>query len=189
MYSLLIDTHSNELVLVLYKDKEQIDIIEEKNIVKQSTIAMPFLEELLNRNNTTIKEIEEVIVVQGPGSFTGIRIGITLAKTLAFCAEIPIYAISSLALLIASNDIDERTWFVVEEKNGYYAAEYGKTKELVSDYIYFNKNDYENFMFSKNVNRNPVMDYNKIYEYAKTKNPSIVHNINPLYVKKIEVQK
>jgi tRNA threonylcarbamoyl adenosine modification protein YeaZ len=51
---------------------------------------------ILKRNNISAKDIGEVVVTIGPGSYTGIRIALTIAKTLAFALDIKIFAVSSL---------------------------------------------------------------------------------------------
>ena len=69
---------------------------QQEAIQKQSELTIPFLQEALNKNNLTLNDIDEVVVTVGPGSFTGIRIGMCVAKVLASMKKIPLKAISSL---------------------------------------------------------------------------------------------
>lgn len=64
-----------------------------------SAQLVPSIRELLAANNTTIVELATIIVTNGPGSFTGIRIGLSTAKGLAEPTSIPILAVSRLAVL------------------------------------------------------------------------------------------
>ncbi len=63
---------------------------------RQSELMAVEVDAILKRNNISAKDIGEVVVTIGPGSYTGIRIALTIAKTLAFALDIKIYAVSSL---------------------------------------------------------------------------------------------
>ncbi|WP_175986497.1 tRNA (adenosine(37)-N6)-threonylcarbamoyltransferase complex dimerization subunit type 1 TsaB [Bacillus sp. Marseille-Q1617] len=67
-----------------------------------SVRAMPAVEQLLKECETEPKELTKIVVANGPGSYTGVRIGVTLAKTLAWSLNIPLIPVSSLAVLAAS---------------------------------------------------------------------------------------
>ncbi len=59
----------------------------------------PFVRELLQENNLTIKDIAAVGVSEGPGSYTGLRVGASLAKGLCFGADIPLIAVGTLDVI------------------------------------------------------------------------------------------
>jgi tRNA threonylcarbamoyladenosine biosynthesis protein TsaB len=52
------------------------------------------VDELLVQNNKTIKELDGILVYEGPGSFTGLRIGITVANAMAYGLNIPVFSSS-----------------------------------------------------------------------------------------------
>ena len=83
MYSLFIDTHIYDIVVILFKNGK----IFKKSIIEKArgSELLPCIKEL-----TDLNDINEIIVVNGPGSFTGIRTGITVAKTIAYVKNIPI---------------------------------------------------------------------------------------------------
>ena len=64
-----------------------------------SRTLMPIVEGILKNTNLTIADMDAIAVAAGPGSFTGIRIGVAAAKGLAFAAEKPAIAISTLAAM------------------------------------------------------------------------------------------
>ncbi|WP_432353165.1 tRNA (adenosine(37)-N6)-threonylcarbamoyltransferase complex dimerization subunit type 1 TsaB [Sporosarcina sp. A2] len=64
--------------------------------------AMPAIEHLLKEANLRPADLEAIAVSQGPGSYTGVRIGVTLAKTLAWTLKIPLVGVSSLEVIAAN---------------------------------------------------------------------------------------
>jgi len=65
-----------------------------------SAQLMPALHEMLSAQGSSAGELEAVVVVHGPGSFTGVRIGVSSAKALAEALNIPLRAVSRLAMLL-----------------------------------------------------------------------------------------
>lgn len=96
MNRLFIDTSTKYLCIGIAKDEKVIYKFQQEAIKKQSELTIPFLQKALKENNLELKDIDEVTVTIGPGSFTGIRIGMCVAKVLASLNNIPLKAISSL---------------------------------------------------------------------------------------------
>jgi tRNA threonylcarbamoyl adenosine modification protein YeaZ len=96
MYSLLLDSANRDLNVGLAKDNQIIDRISYQAWQRQSELMAVEVDAILKRNNISAIDIGEVVVTIGPGSYTGIRIALTIAKTLAFALDIKIYAVSSL---------------------------------------------------------------------------------------------
>ncbi|AMX84752.1 tRNA threonylcarbamoyladenosine biosynthesis protein TsaB [Geobacillus subterraneus] len=67
-----------------------------------SSQAMPAIESLLRQCKVAPGELDLIVVAKGPGSYTGVRIGVTIAKTLAWSLGIPIAGVSSLEVLAAN---------------------------------------------------------------------------------------
>ena len=57
---------------------------------KKTQDVLPFIDELLKEKGKTIQDLTEISVVEGPGSFTGLRVGIAIANTLGTLLKIPI---------------------------------------------------------------------------------------------------
>ena len=96
MNRLFIDTATKYLCIGIAKDNNIIYKFQQEAIKQQSELTIPFLQKALKENNMELKDIDEVVVTIGPGSFTGIRIGMCVAKVLASLNNIPLKAISSL---------------------------------------------------------------------------------------------
>ncbi len=71
----------------------------------QAENLLPSLEEMLQNNNYSFSDISEIIVVKGPGTFTGLRVGVTTANTLAYLNKAKLYGVSTFSLFeqIADN--------------------------------------------------------------------------------------
>lgn len=73
------------------------------NVNKNHSVTlMPAIAELMEKVALTPQEIERIVVAQGPGSYTGLRIGVTTAKTLADTLHCELVGVSSLALIAAN---------------------------------------------------------------------------------------
>ena len=102
MTILSIDTSNYPLgVALIEEDKvigEYITYMKKNHSVR----AMPAIEQLLKDCEIEPKDLTKIVVANGPGSYTGVRIGVTLAKTLAWSLNIPLIPVSSLATLASS---------------------------------------------------------------------------------------
>ena len=85
MNTLFIDTHLWDIIIVLLHDGLVVKKEEVKNKKNNSEYIFPSIVKVIDG----IK-LDEIIVVNGPGSFTGVRLGVTIAKTLAYTLNIPI---------------------------------------------------------------------------------------------------
>ena len=116
MICLFFDTSSDLLKVSLIKDNKIIFDKELHTKNDHSSYLVPTIDEAFKNNNIDFKELDEIIVGNGPGSFTGTRISIAVAKTYAFSFNIPVYMISSLEELIYDNDGYDFYVPIIEEK-------------------------------------------------------------------------
>jgi tRNA threonylcarbamoyladenosine biosynthesis protein TsaB len=102
MKVLAIDT-SNYVLGVAIVDEEKVigEVI--TNLPKNHSVrVMPTIEQLMKECGIKPKELEKIVVAMGPGSYTGVRIGVTIAKTLAWSLQIPLVGVSSLEVVAAN---------------------------------------------------------------------------------------
>jgi tRNA threonylcarbamoyladenosine biosynthesis protein TsaB len=95
-----------------------------------SARLVPEIAAMLESRQATIHDIEAIVVVNGPGSFTGIRVGLSTAKGLAESASIPIIAVSRLALLAAASGLPHVLAAVDAGRGEYYVGEYRAGNKL-----------------------------------------------------------
>jgi tRNA threonylcarbamoyl adenosine modification protein YeaZ len=82
-------------------------VIGEKSWASENDEAetlMPSIDKLLNSKKINYEDLGEVIVVSGPGSFTGLRIGVTAANVISYLQKIPVFGITTFNFLRARND-------------------------------------------------------------------------------------
>ncbi|PIC56125.1 tRNA (adenosine(37)-N6)-threonylcarbamoyltransferase complex dimerization subunit type 1 TsaB [Sporosarcina sp. P12(2017)] len=100
-----IDTANSPLSVAIVKDDGL--LIEESSMMKvnHSLRAMLAVEEACRKADITPSEIDAIAVSEGPGSYTGVRIGVTIAKTLAWTLDKPLYGVSSLKALAVNGQL------------------------------------------------------------------------------------
>ncbi|MDP4105673.1 MAG: tRNA (adenosine(37)-N6)-threonylcarbamoyltransferase complex dimerization subunit type 1 TsaB [Bacillota bacterium] len=101
MTVLAIDTSNQALGVALYDENKVIgEYI--TNLKKNHSIRiMPAIQMLMKDCERTPKDLTKIVVAKGPGSYTGVRIGVTIAKTLAWSLQLPLVGVSSLEILAA----------------------------------------------------------------------------------------
>lgn len=87
---LILKTDSPEAMIALYEVGGCIDTIRWQAHKELSSTLLSKIDELLHANNLQKTDLTGIVVFKGPGSFTGLRIGITVANTLAYALKIPI---------------------------------------------------------------------------------------------------
>lgn len=87
---LSIDTSDNKKVIVSLTIDGRTDSVEIVPDNRKSQAVLPMLDMLLRRHNATVKDITAIRVHTGPGSFTGLRVGIAIANTLGYLLQVPV---------------------------------------------------------------------------------------------------
>ncbi len=137
MMTLLLDSSSKVMALALARNGIIIASIEEAAFQRQSELLTLRIKEMLADNNINPQAISEVVVTKGPGSFTGVRIAVTIAKVMAYSLNIPLYAVSSLSVYKVS---DKKTLAVLDARNGRsYVGTYEKDDHFAVDLIMNNE--------------------------------------------------
>ncbi|MFD2046474.1 tRNA (adenosine(37)-N6)-threonylcarbamoyltransferase complex dimerization subunit type 1 TsaB [Ornithinibacillus salinisoli] len=99
MSILAIDTSNQVLGVAILRENQVIGEVV-TNITKNHSVRlMPAIDNLMKEVNIEPTQLEKIVVAKGPGSYTGVRIGLTTAKTLAWSLNIPIVGVSSLEVL------------------------------------------------------------------------------------------
>ena len=202
MNYLYIDTSSSYLYAGIVSNNKLVAQIKKKYNQDLSKYTVSEIEKLFTNANLNPDDINKIIVVSGPGSFTGIRIGMTFAKIFALTKKKEITTISSLEAMsiIDSNQIvvpiiDARRGFVYtgvyKDKKNILKDKYINLDDLIKflnslneEYIFIT-ND-EKFEFDNIIKYNPnILDIVLAYKDKLSVNP---HIVEPNYLKLTEAE-
>lgn len=140
MLVLSVDTSSSVCAVSLQENYNLIDEIDLDNGKTHSENFMPIVAEILEKNNKELKDINLIAAVVGPGSFTGIRIGIASIKALAEVYNIPVVEVTSLESLARNVEVKNVVCSLIDAKNnqvyaGIFDANYEKLEDYIADDI------------------------------------------------------
>lgn len=217
MNTLFIDSSMKNLrVAFLYKNKllfssNNITHINNKNFLMEEIIKG------FEKTNTDISNIDSILVVNGPGSFTGIRTAVTIAKTIAWALKKQLNIASSLEIINnKTKNIDYYVSILDERKDYAYIGIYDSNKEkILEEYLNIdkiaetiknlnNKNvlisyykDSINIKLIKEKIKNQKFKFNSVrkldlkavIKVYSNKNEVASHAAMPNYIKLIDIEK
>lgn len=200
---LYIDTSSSYLYSAIYKDEKILSSIDEKLDKELSKKSLFLIKNMFDKLNITPNDIDKIMVVNGPGSFTGIRVGLTIAKTFAWSMKKEIISISSLDAMAVSNNTNNFKIPLIDARRGYvYASIRDKDNNIILEdsYISIDKlkehlKDIDNYdiitndnidYFDNLVNYTP--NFKEVIDFYKDKKSENIFSLNPKYLKKTEAE-
>ena len=133
MKVLAFDTSSKALSLAILEDKQVLaeTII---NIKKNHSITlMPAIDFLMASLDWTPKDLDRIVVAEGPGSYTGLRIAVATAKTLAHTLNIELVGMSSLLALVPRQQEGLLVPLMDARRNNVYAGFYENAKPVMPE--------------------------------------------------------
>ena len=96
---LTIDTATTACSVALVKDGTVQALRENNQGLNHSVLLAPYIDALLREHRLEVRDLDAIAVSMGPGSYTGLRIGVSTAKGLCFGAGIPLIAVPTLRAL------------------------------------------------------------------------------------------
>ena len=202
MRILYIDTSSSYLYTSIVENDKVLSEVKEEYGQSLSKVALSRIASMFDDNNLSPKDIDKIIVVNGPGSFTGIRIGITIAKIYAWSLNIPITTIYSLEAMAISSKNNSYHVPMINARRGYvFTAIYDKEyKEIlkpchilltelqeklkqINNYEFISNDEFDDLKTNKYT-----PDFEKIVNYFKNKKTINPHAVNPEYLKLTEAE-
>jgi len=187
--TLVLDTASKYLYFAFLDDD---NIVYDCFLEGQNNHSENLLKEIekgLEKENFKLKDFQKIIVGIGPGSYTGLRVSVTVAKMLAWTANIPIFSLSSLTLL-ASGRLDKDGIYAITmkaKKDAIYGklveVKNGKVLEIIPDDFFFEKEFFEKI---KEYDYTLINEVNYLVNPLKLNGEKVenVHALNPNYIQK-----
>ncbi|MEG0826568.1 MAG: tRNA (adenosine(37)-N6)-threonylcarbamoyltransferase complex dimerization subunit type 1 TsaB [Bacilli bacterium] len=200
MINFFIDSATSLATLALLKDEKIIEKIVITSSNDLSTTIFEFIEKLFFKNNIVPADIDCIYISIGPGSFTGIRIGVTIAKTFAWARKIKIITLSSLEIMATTSSNSKYNIPIIDARRGYvYAGIYDNNMNNIMEDQYIKlddlvkKNNNKDTIFITNDNLIdgsilPDINIEKIvlkHQFDQSLNP---HMVNPNYLKITEAE-
>lgn len=198
MISFFIDTSLSYIRLALFKDDFLIDSINEKCEKNMSSLFDLKVRDLFERNSLSLNQVNKIYTVTGPGSFTGIRVGMTFSKVLAMALNIKITPISELQVLASSKNGNDKA-ALIDARRGYvYVGIYDDDLNvlmndrymLLDDFLCLNKDvDFFSYDTFEHVSCfEPKIDFERIIYKNKDKKQINFHVLTPNYLKLTEAE-
>lgn len=198
MISLFIDTSLVSVSISVVKDNKILSLIQKDIPNMHSIYATSFVKKALDEACINASDIDNIYVVNGPGSFTGLRIGVTIAKTYGYLINKYITPVSSLKAMALSTDEAGLVMSIIPaNKTNYYVGIYDQEYNTVKTEEFVNKdklvelikeyNPYiigENTTIIENYKINKVkLNILKIINYYQDKEKINYHKLLPNYLK------
>jgi tRNA threonylcarbamoyl adenosine modification protein YeaZ len=134
MKILAFDTSSKALSVALTENDDllgKIDLNLKKN---HSVTLMPAIDFLIKNADLTPQDLDRIVVAQGPGSYTGLRIAVTTAKTLASTLDLDLVGVSSLAAIARNSSFEGKVVAVMDaRRQNVYAGIYENGENVMQD--------------------------------------------------------
>ena len=191
---LSIESSSQLCAVSLFKNKEAISTIEEKKEKSHSQLLGNFIKEVIQSNNIHVNDLESIAINIGPGSYTGLRIGLSIAKGLAVPFKIPIIAIPAFDILKFKYNLNKSNKYnlaIFSHSNYVYSIDSKSNKVSLTNY----KNISKNNLYGHNLIKLPEkVKYTEVFSdsisvgslaldnskrYLKQEN---LLKINPIYI-------
>lgn len=135
-YSILLDSSNTSLSVGIAKEDALLDSVSYEAWQEQSEHMIPELNCLLDKHGINKDDISDIIVAVGPGSYTGVRIAITIAKVMATALKCDIYPVSSLRVL--KNGEQPSICVINARSNRSYIGVYKGNEIILEDQIMTN---------------------------------------------------
>ena len=196
MKCLFIDTSNSFINIYIVKDDSVLVYKKVETLRDMANTIIPLIREAFNEIDFNIKDVDKIFVTIGPGSFTGVRVGITVAKTIAWGLSIDVYPISTLEYLSSIDTKYSRIMPIIDaRRENVFTSVYDN---------YLNKLEDEKLIGYEDINKDEdtlVVSYDGVYE-STISNVDIIklinkhlddkainpHKLVPNYLKKTEAE-
>ncbi len=212
MKTLFIDSSRKSLSVAFIENDKLVLVSNVNSYSKHSNFLMNEIKNVLEKTNCNVSDLDDFIVLNGPGSFTGVRVGVTIAKTLAWALNKKLYVLNNLEALKVGIKNDVVISVILDKDTNSYVGIY-ENNNVLEDYMSvddvrldFNgrnitiatmqDNEFVNYIKNKLMKKNNVevkilsdYDYSLLVRYIHEKPDINPHLAEPIYLKKIDAEK
>jgi len=190
MKTIMFDVSTQVMYVGYVKDGILIDFSIRIAIRDHAKYLVDRIYQVIKRNKLTIDDIDQIIVGKGPGSYTGIRVAVMVAKMIGYSKEKPIKTVSSLFFL--TSGYEGKVAALIDARRGYvFSAVYENGKTLLEEGYRHLSDLQENEIYraSRTVfidDRTYEVSAKRILEEAKL--VENIHDLIPNYMRKTEAE-
>jgi tRNA threonylcarbamoyladenosine biosynthesis protein TsaB len=190
---LVIDTATKYIYLSLIIGGIEKQFVYEEGINNHSVTIIPFIENILKKEGLKLPDLNQVIIGIGPGSYTGVRIGVTVAKMIGYLNNLEVYTVSSLAL-IASHSNKPYVLALIDARRGnafmgLYRNVDDKLERISEDVLDNIENHQNNINFDFDVIEDGKPQIEKILNSNLMVKVEDIHNLTPNYLRITEAER
>tara|TARA_B110000467_G_C18059329_1_gene335363 strand:+ start:39 stop:644 length:606 start_codon:yes stop_codon:yes gene_type:complete len=177
---LAIETATNICSISLFLDGHFIDT-KDSSEPRSHGVKLPvFTHELLKENKCTVSDLEGIAISSGPGSYTGLRIGMSLAKGLALSCDIPLLPVKTLLALDMNIDEDSPHWVCIHSHRDMVFAQKFNKHEALNDPICIPVENLDSSPVFGTTLLNSKIDYTEIIPLSQNVGKFALKNIDKL---------
>lgn len=197
MKSLFINTSSFFMLVAIVENDKVLYKKEEKIVSDMATKIVPYIEECFNQVPFNIKDLDKIFIVTGPGSFTGLRIGVTAAKIIAWSGKQDLIPLSSLEVLASTKtDKKYRIPAIDARRGSVFAGVYDSDLNIIVEDKYTELNELGEYINNGNIISydsiegaiKPELDIIKVISNHKSDIPINPHKLIVNYLKLTEAE-
>jgi len=196
MKSLFLDTSNSNAVVSIIKDNTILSYVEFQNSKLLSENIFILIDKSFKKSNILPNDIDTIFVVNGPGSFTGVRIGVTIAKTMAWTLNKKVIPVSSLECFASTIDNGNVVSLIDARRNYVFAGIYDSDLNVIQNdkYIKIDELKLDNYKivslddFDNIVTIKPKYNILKIIDKHKDDAGVLPHKLVPNYLKLTEAE-
>jgi tRNA threonylcarbamoyladenosine biosynthesis protein TsaB len=190
MKTIIFDVSTQVMYVGYVKDDQLVDFSIRIAIRDHAKYLVDRIDQVIKRNKLTIDDIDQMIVGVGPGSYTGLRVAVMVAKMIGYAKKIPIKTVSSLYFL--TSGYEGRVAALIDARRGYvFSAVYENGKSLMQEDYRFFKDLQENETYKKARtvfldDRTYEVSAKRILEHAV--DVENIHDLIPKYLRRTEAE-
>lgn len=195
---LFIDTSTSYPIVSIIENNNIKAMFNKKIDTDISVSIFSILDTMFKELNITPKDIKKIFIANGPGSFTGTRIGVTIAKVYGYSLNVDLIPVSTLEVLAGGVNKDYIVPVIDARRGFVYAGIYDKNLNKIVDDRYISLDKLKEELEGKDYvfvsyddiagSIKPKIDLIKVINKHEKDIPVNAHGLNPNYLKKTEAE-
>ena len=194
-----IETSSTNCSVSLSNNNKLIDCLEKDSLnYSHSQKLHSFISELMEKNNISFKDLDAVAVGIGPGSYTGLRIGLSAAKGICYALDIPLISVSSLENMVSNIQFEGIIISTIDaRRDEVYSCLFDKDKKVLREeipevissksYINYSKTDKVLIVGNGQKKCKEIIDFNNNFNWNINIQKPSASNMGDIAYKKFEL--